>query len=144
MVILRGWAEAPLSPGFQGQSPGAQGKPTVRATTLKAKSPRALLKGKAGLTSPTGASKEVYKPPSSSNIPLCSSLGLQQVAHPTSTGTPPLPTQPRIQAPEFGALPGGTKSRPGFLTRDSGGWGYSNRPMSTQVPPAQQLLRENA
>lgn len=36
MVILRGWAEAPLSPRLQAQSPGAQGRPTARATTLKA------------------------------------------------------------------------------------------------------------
>lgn len=38
---------------------------------------------------------------------------------PHSHWDPPLPTQPRIQVPEFGALPGGTKSRPGFLTTET-------------------------
>lgn len=39
MVILRGWGEAPLSPRLQGQSPGTQGRPTIRATTLKERAP---------------------------------------------------------------------------------------------------------
>lgn len=50
MVILRGWAEAPLSPRLQGQSPGAQGRPTGRATTLKAE-PQSLA-AESGLDKP--------------------------------------------------------------------------------------------
>lgn len=70
MVILRGWAEAPLSPRLQGQRPGVQGRPIARATTLKAKSPRALLWTIVS-TSPA-RTRTVYRPPNSSNTSLCS------------------------------------------------------------------------
>lgn len=118
MVILRGWAEAPLSPRLQGQSPGAQGRPTGRATTLKAKSPRALPQ-RADLTSPTGA-REFRSHQTAQTLLSAQAVGPQQAAHPTPTGTPHSRTSPAAGS-EFGVLPGRTKSRPGFLTTETSG-----------------------
>lgn len=97
MVILRGWGQAPLSPRLQGQSPGTQGRPTTRATTLKAKSPRALPQ-RADLTSPTGA-REFISHQTAQTLFSAQAMGPQQVAHPTPTGT--LHSQP---SPAAGSL----------------------------------------
>lgn len=86
MVILRGWAEAPLSPRLQGQSPGARGRPTGRATTLKAKSPRALPQ-RADLTSPTGA-REFRSHQTAQTLLSAQAVGPQQAAHLPPLGHP--------------------------------------------------------
>lgn len=104
MVILRSWAGAPLNPGLQGQSPGVQGQPIARATTLKAKSPRALLQ-RTVLTSK--ARKGVYRPVNSLNTSLYSGHGTPAGCSFPHYEDTPLPNQPRSRVPEFGALPGG-------------------------------------
>lgn len=92
MVILRGWAEAPLSPRLQGQSPGARGRPTGRATTLKAKSPRALPQ-RADLTSPTGA-REFRSHQTAQTLLSAQAVGPQAGCSPHPHWDTPLPDQP--------------------------------------------------
>lgn len=89
MVILRGWAGAPLSPRVQG-------RPSARATTLKAKSPRALL-WRADLTSLTRARKGPNHQ-TAQTLLSAQATGPQQVALLTS---PPLghPTPNLAQKP---------------------------------------------
>ena len=63
---------APLNPRLQEQSPEAQGRPITRATTLKAKSPRALLKpGREFIGQETALSAQA--------------VGPHQATHPTPT-----------------------------------------------------------
>lgn len=71
-------------PQAPGQSPRVQGRPSARATTLKAKSPRALL-WRADLTNLTRARKGPNH--QTAQTLLCSG-GPQQVAHLTPAGTP--------------------------------------------------------
>jgi hypothetical protein len=109
MVILRGWAEAPLSPRLQGQRLGAQSRPIARATTLtlKAKSPRALLW--TVVSTSLARTRAVYRPPH--KFEHFSRLGCGtpvSCSYHSHWDTQYL-FQPSSQVPEFGALPKGMK-----------------------------------
>lgn len=84
MVILRAWAKAPLSPG-------AQGRPLARATTLKTKSPGPCHREQ---------SRRGWLEPGQPAQTLLSAqaTGPQQAAHPTPAGTPHSQPSPAARA----------------------------------------------
>lgn len=96
MVILRGWAEAPLSPKLQEQRRGARGRPIGRGITLKVRRPRTLLWRAVSIS--LARTRTVYRPPNNSNTPLCSGQGPQQAAHPTPAGTPHSQCSPAVRS----------------------------------------------
>lgn len=81
-----GLGRSSSEPQAPGQSPEVQGRPSARATTLKAKSPRALL-WRADLTSPTRARKGPNHQ-TTQTLLSAQTMGPQQVAPLTPAGTP--------------------------------------------------------
>lgn len=116
MVILRGWAEAPLSPSSRDRL-GAQSRPIARATTLKAKRPKALL-WTAVSTCPgrTGSSSGHQ---TAQTLLSIQAVGPQQAIHPALTATLHTHSCPAARSLSL-ALSQEECSGPGFLVTATG------------------------